>query len=86
MSAGALTVNNALHEVVDALLDSPLRLLSAVLYAVVVWWGIVDLKTAIALGGAKYIFKLVIALIDTGFLYWAKRAYGARHRAELIPS
>ena len=27
------------------------------------------------LGFAKYIFKLVIAMIDTVFVYWAKRSF-----------
>lgn len=45
------------------------------IYSLVVWWGIVDLKTALALGGAKYIFKIAIAAIDTAFIYWAKRSF-----------
>ena len=40
------------------------------------------LRTAIALGAAKYMFKIGIAMIDTIFIYWAKRAYGQRHPAE----
>ena len=42
------------------------------IYSLVVWWGVVDLRTALALGGAKYIFKLAIAAIDTLFIYWAR--------------
>lgn len=42
-----------------------------VVYAVVVWWGVVDLATAFQLAGAKYVLKVVIALLDTPFLYWA---------------
>lgn len=57
--------------------------LDTVIYSLVAWWGIVDLKTAIALGGAKYVFKIGLALIDTIFIYWAKRAYGQRHPAEV---
>lgn len=45
------------------------------IYSLVVWWGIVDLKTALALGGAKYLFKIVIAIIDTAFIYWAKLTF-----------
>lgn len=45
------------------------------IYSLVVWWGIVDLKTALALGGAKYIFKIAIAIIDTAFIYWAKLTF-----------
>lgn len=43
---------------------------------------IVDLRTAIALGAAKYVFKIAIALIDTVFIYWARIAFGQRHPAE----
>lgn len=43
-----------------------------VVYALVVWWGVVDLVTALKLGAAKYVFKLVIAAIDTPFVYWAR--------------
>ncbi len=43
-----------------------------VLYSLVVWWGIVALDRAIQLGIAKYIFKAIIALVDTPFIYWAR--------------
>ena len=56
------------------------------IYALVVWWGIVDLQTAIALGAAKYVFKIAIALIDTAFIYWAKIAFGQRHPADAQPA
>ena len=42
------------------------------IYGLVVWWGIVDLLTALQLAGAKYIFKFVIAVLDTPFIYWAR--------------
>jgi hypothetical protein len=42
------------------------------LYSFVVWWGVVDLQTALQLGGVKYGFKLAIAAIDTPFIYWAR--------------
>ena len=58
------------------------QVLDTVIYSLVAWWGIVDLKTALALGAAKYVFKLLIAMIDTVFIYWAKSAYGKRHPAE----
>jgi uncharacterized integral membrane protein (TIGR00697 family) len=56
--------------------------IDTLIYSLVAWWGIVDLKTALALGAAKYIFKIGIAMIDTVFIYWAKHAYGQRHPAE----
>jgi len=46
--------------------------LDTVLYSLVVWWGIVKLKQAIELGIAKYLFKVIIALVDTPFIYWAR--------------
>ena len=42
------------------------------LYSLVVWWGVVDLETAIQLGLAKMAFKIGIAAIDTPFIYWAR--------------
>ena len=42
------------------------------LYSLVVWWGVVDLETAIQLGLAKMAFKIGIAAFDTPFIYWAK--------------
>ncbi|MEX0708806.1 MAG: queuosine precursor transporter, partial [Woeseia sp.] len=52
--------------------------LDTVIYSLVAWWGIVDLRTALALGAAKYVFKLVIAAIDTVFIYWARAAHRQR--------
>jgi uncharacterized integral membrane protein (TIGR00697 family) len=46
--------------------------LDTTLYSLVVWWGTVSLDTAIQLGLAKYLFKLVIAGFDTPFIYWAR--------------
>ena len=46
--------------------------IDTVLYALVVWTPIVGLETALGLAAAKYIFKAVIAAIDTIFIYWAR--------------
>ena len=54
------------------------QIVDTIIYSLVTWWGIVDLKTALQLGAAKYVFKLVIAAFDTGFLYWAKSAHARR--------
>ncbi|NIO09729.1 MAG: queuosine precursor transporter [Deltaproteobacteria bacterium] len=43
------------------------------IYSLVVWWGLVDLNTAIELGVSKYLIKLVIAALDTPFIYWGRR-------------
>ena len=57
------------------------QVIDTTIYTLVAWWGIVDLKTALALGAAKYVFKVAIAAIDTLFIYWAR--YNFRHRAGL---
>ena len=54
------------------------QVVDTAIYSLVAWWGIVDLKTALALGAAKYVFKMAIAAIDTVFIYWAR--YSFRHR------
>ncbi len=54
------------------------QLLDTAIYSLVTWWGIVDLKTTLQLGAAKYLFKVIIAGIDTAFLYWAKASYRRR--------
>ena len=46
--------------------------LDTVVYGVVVWWGVVDFATAMQLALAKYFFKVIIALIDTPFIYLAR--------------
>lgn len=51
------------------------QVVDTLIYSLVAWWGIVDLKTAFALGAAKYVFKMIIAMIDTAFLYWAKSVF-----------
>lgn len=51
------------------------------IFSLVTWWGIVDLKTALALGAVKYLFKVAIAMIDTAFIYWAKNTHRMNHPA-----
>lgn len=46
--------------------------IDTMIYGLVVWWGIVDLQTAMQLAGAKYIFKFIIAVVDTPFIYAAR--------------
>ncbi len=48
-------------------------------YGLVVWGAIFDLRTAVELALAKYVFKVVIALLDTPFIYWA-RTWDVRER------
>jgi len=46
--------------------------IDTVIYGVVVWWAIFDFRTAMELALVKYMFKVIIALLDTPFLYWAR--------------
>lgn len=46
--------------------------IDTLIYGVVVWWGVVDFATAMQLALAKYFFKVIIALCDTPFIYWAR--------------
>ena len=62
------------------------QLIDTTVYSLVVWWGTVDLRTALALGAAKYVFKIVIAAIDTIFIYWAKRTFLKRHPEKPVPA
>lgn len=55
------------------------QVLDTAIYSLVAWWGTVDLLTALKLGAAKYVFKLVIALIDTSFIYWARKMFRKHH-------
>ena len=55
------TLSTLLSQIVDTLI-----------YGLVVWWGLVDLATALQLAAAKYVFKFTIAVIDTPFIYWAR--------------
>jgi len=49
------------------------QVIDTLIYGLVVWWGLVDLVTALQLAGAKYVFKFVIAVVDTPFIYLACR-------------
>jgi uncharacterized integral membrane protein (TIGR00697 family) len=55
------TLSTLLSQIVDTLI-----------YGLIVWWGLVDLMTALQLAAAKYVFKFVIAVLDTPFIYWAR--------------
>jgi len=50
-----------------------------ILYSLIVWWSIFDLMTAFHLAVAKYVFKVIIALFDTPFIYLA-REWNVDHR------
>ena len=62
------------------------QLVDTTIYSLIVWWGTVDLRTALALGAAKYVFKLVIAAIDTIFIYWARSSFLKQHPQKPLAS
>jgi len=51
------------------------QVIDTAIFTLIVWAPIVGIKSALGLGFAKYILKLVIAMIDTAFIYWAKRSF-----------
>lgn len=51
------------------------QIVDTLIYSLVVWWGVVDIATALKLGAAKYVFKIAIAAIDTAFIYWARSMF-----------
>jgi hypothetical protein len=55
------------------------QVIDTVIYSLVAWWGILTLRDALMLGAVKYGFKIVIAAIDTVFLYWARATFRQRH-------
>lgn len=61
----ALWVRNNLSTMTSQAADT-------LIYSFVVWWGVVDLQTALQLGVVKYGFKVAIAMFDTPFIYWAR--------------
>ena len=61
------------------------QILDTVIYSLVAWWGVVDLKTALEIGAVKYVFKLIIAIIDTAFVYWAKWSHARRFGIQSEP-
>jgi len=59
------------------------QIIDTTIFSLVVWWGVVDLTTALKLGAAKFGFKVVIAAIDTVFLYGAKGMF-RKHRVPVV--
>jgi len=48
------------------------------IYSLLAWWGLLPLREPLLLGAAKYVFKVIIAAIDTIFIYWARASFRAR--------
>jgi len=60
-----LWLRNCLSTMISQCIDT-------IVYGLVVWWAVLDLESAIRLAAFKYVFKFVIALLDTPFIYWAR--------------
>lgn len=57
------------------------QVIDTAIFTLIVWAPIVGIKSALGLGFAKYVLKLVIAMIDTMFIYWARRSFLQRQVA-----
>lgn len=55
------------------------QMLDTAIFSLIIWAHEVGIAKALALGFAKFVFKIVIALIDTIFIYWARRSF-LRHK------
>ena len=51
------------------------QVIDTAIFTLVVWAPVVGIRAALWLGFAKYVFKMVIAMIDTGFIYWARQSF-----------
>jgi len=56
------------------------QVIDTAIFTLVVWAPVVGIRTALGLGFAKYVFKLAIAMIDTGFIYWARQSFLRREQ------
>jgi uncharacterized integral membrane protein (TIGR00697 family) len=56
------------------------QVIDTAIFTLVVWAPVVGIRAALGLGFAKYVFKLAIAMIDTGFIYWARRSFLRREQ------
>jgi uncharacterized integral membrane protein (TIGR00697 family) len=57
------------------------QVVDTAIFTLVFWAPVVGINSSLVLGFAKYIFKLVIAMIDTVFIYWARSAFLQRKMA-----
>lgn len=55
------------------------QMLDTAIFSLIIWAHEVGIARALALGFAKFAFKIAIALFDTIFIYWAKRSF-LRHK------
>lgn len=74
-----LWLRNTLSTTVSQAIDTAI-------YSLVVWWAVLDLPTAIELALAKYVFKVVVAVLDTPFIYWARSWGTGRNDWQDVPA
>jgi len=55
------------------------QVIDTIIFSLVAWWGLLSLAEALMLGAVKYVLKIVIAAVDTVFIYWAKAVFRSRH-------
>jgi uncharacterized integral membrane protein (TIGR00697 family) len=55
------------------------QMLDTAIFSLIIWAHEVGIRQALIFGFAKFIFKIAIALIDTVFIYWARRSF-LRHK------
>ncbi|NIL95368.1 MAG: queuosine precursor transporter [Woeseiaceae bacterium] len=51
------------------------QMLDTAIFSLIIWAHEVGIRQALIYGFAKFIFKIVIAAIDTIFVYWARRSF-----------
>ena len=54
------------------------QVIDTIIFSLVAWWGILSLTEALELGAVKYMFKVLIAAVDTVFIYWARASFRSR--------
>ena len=55
------------------------QMLDTAIFSLIIWAHEVGIRQALVFGFAKFVFKIVIAAIDTMFVYWARRSF-LRHK------
>ena len=58
------------------------QVIDTAIFSLAVWAPIVGIYNALGLGASKFIFKIVIAMVDTIFIYWAKASFAKGRAAD----
>jgi len=62
------------------------QLIDTMLFSLVVWAPLFGIVNAMKLGVTKYGIKILISLIDTPFIYWARHIHRSRHMPSPEPA